>query len=267
VAGESSRERAAFVLAGIRVANTRPATTAAALTQALAASGAVVVREPLIRVEPVLQPAALREALAAERWDWVVLTSASAVQVLAEALPADRRCRIAAVGPATAAAAEAAGLTVSVVPAVYRSEAVAAAMAAAAGGLDGARIAWPRSAGARPELRAALLEAGALLDEIEAYRTVEDAEAGQRLAARIRARGIDVVTFTAPSAVRAFLAGGGQQHDAVVAVIGPVTAAAARGAGLEVHVEPGEQSTAAMVQALGEFYERRRASGTDSQRG
>jgi uroporphyrinogen-III synthase len=137
-------------------------------------------------------------------------------------------------------------------------------MAAAAGGLTGARVLWPRAAGARPELRNALRAAGAVLHEIEVYRTVEDAEAGQRLADAIRAGAIDVVTFTAPSAVRAFVAGGGEQRGTVVAVIGPVTAAAARGAGLEVAVEPAEQSAAAMVRALRAFYERRRTSGTDS---
>jgi uroporphyrinogen-III synthase len=262
VAGDSSRERAASVLAGIRVADTRPAGGAETLARALAAHGAEVLRVPLIRVEPSVERAQLRATLAGESgWDWLVLTSATAVAAVAGALPPIGRIgRIAAVGPATAAAAEAAGLTVSVVPGEHRAEAVAAAMAAASGGLNGARVLWPRAAGARAELRTALLEAGARLQEIEAYRTVEDVEAGRRLADAIRAGRVDVVTFTAPSAVRAFAAGGGEQDAAVVAVIGPVTAAAARGAGLTVDVEPAEQSAAAMVRALRAFYERRRTS-------
>jgi uroporphyrinogen-III synthase len=259
VAGaESSRERAAFVLAGVRVAVTRPAGGADTLGRALEAEGAEVLRLPLIRIEPTADPAELGNALRAPPdWDWLVFTSANAVATFVAGAPlASVRGRVAAVGPATAAAVAAAGGRVTVVPEEQRAEAIVAAMAAE-GPLRGLRVLWPRAAQAGGGLRERLTAAGALLHEVELYRTVEDAAAGRALSDRVERGELDVVTFTSPSAVRAFMAGsGGGGRTAVVAVIGPVTAAAARAAGLRVAVEAPVPTPAAMVGALRAFYER-----------
>jgi uroporphyrinogen-III synthase len=69
--------------------------------------------------------------------------------------------------------------------------------------------------------------------------------------ARDRARGADAITFTSASAVTNFVAAAGAEAVApVVAVIGPVTAAAARDLGVEVTVEAAEHTLDGLVEAL-----------------
>jgi uroporphyrinogen-III synthase len=71
---------------------------------------------------------------------------------------------------------------------------------------------------------------------------------------------IDVVTFTSPSAVRSFVKIYGAEPAAdllkntVVAVIGPVTADAARHAGIPVTIQPAIYTVAALVDGIVEHY-------------
>ncbi|MGH9285356.1 MAG: uroporphyrinogen-III synthase, partial [Acidimicrobiales bacterium] len=67
------------------------------------------------------------------------------------------------------------------------------------------------------------------------------------------------ITFTSASAVSAYLAAvGAAQVPAVVACIGPVTAEAARSAGLVVGVVAPAQSIEALAEALAGFFSPRR---------
>jgi uroporphyrinogen III methyltransferase/synthase len=86
-----------------------------------------------------------------------------------------------------------------------------------------------------------------------AYRTVEASPPPDAVLGALRVA--DAVTFASPSAVRAYLGlttkgGSPLPVPPVVACIGPVTATAARDAGLEVAVEPAVPSAAALVDAL-----------------
>ena len=109
--------------------------------------------------------------------DWVILTSPTAVAVLAEAdveldLLGDA---IAAVGPATAAAITELGYEVDLVPSGrYDAEALLAALLAAEP--DGASAVIPGSALARPVLADGLAEAGWDVDTIATYTTAPLAE-------------------------------------------------------------------------------------------
>lgn len=254
---DADRKRAASALRGLRVAVTRPSSADDAFEAALSAEGALVVRLPTARIEGIEEEGRLRLALAGDTGhDWVVFTSATAVSRFV-ALGGRATARVAAVGPATAAAAAAAGMRVHAVPAEYTAEGMVPAMERVAA-LAGARVLWPRAEGARTALADALRAAEAVLTELVVYRTVEDDAGARRLCAAAAAGEVDVITFTSPSAVRAFgRACGGRRGSAVVAVIGPITAAEARRAGLDVHVEAAEHTTAAMVASLRAFYERR----------
>lgn len=249
-------------LAGWRVAVTRQADPADRLARLIREAGGEPIVEPLIRIEPPADAAPLaRAARAVADYDWIVFTSANAVAALVDAAEAGGgevvgfgRARVAAVGPATAAAAQSAGFAVGAVPAAQVGESVAAAMIEA-GLRAGEAVLWPRAVGARDALLERLKAAGASVDAIDAYRTIGDAEAGARLADAVRAGRVDALTFTSPSAVRAFVSGaaakgGLPEHRAVVAVIGPVTAASARRWALKVDVEPAEHTLEAMVAAL-----------------
>ena len=141
-----------------------------ALADALRAAGADVDAVPVTRTEEL--PFALPGTC-----DWVILTSPTAVAVLAEAdveldLLGDA---IAAVGPATAAAITELGYEVDLVPSGrYDAEALLAALLAAEP--DGASAVIPGSALARPVLADGLAEAGWDVDTIATYTTAPLAE-------------------------------------------------------------------------------------------
>jgi uroporphyrinogen-III synthase len=158
--------------------------------------------------------------------------------------------RIAAVGSATArAVAEELGWAVDTVPAAFTGDQIAVAMAAVSP-LSGRSVLWPRAAAARAVLRQALEAAGARLDAPEAYRSEPLREAAAELARRVAAGEADAITFTSPAAVRCYAETGASTGAACVAVIGPTTAAAARAAGLRVHVQPEEHTFPALVEEL-----------------
>ena len=83
---------------------------------------------------------------------------------------------------------------------------------------------------------------------VEAYRTELARPPADALAAAVAA---DAVTFASASSVRNYLEVAGLQAvPPVVACIGPVTAAAAREAGLDVDVVPEEHTMRALAQAV-----------------
>jgi uroporphyrinogen III methyltransferase/synthase len=166
----------------------------------------------------------------------VVLTSANgAERLLAEVRDARAfgPARVAAVGPATAAALAAGGVVADLVP----DEAVAEALLERLGPGPG-RLLLAQAAGARPVLREGLAAAGWAVEAVEAYRTVP-CRPSPELAERVRAA--DVVTFASSSTVRAFLDafGPGALPPAVVS-IGPVTSrtAAEHGVGVTAEADP-----------------------------
>jgi len=251
-------------LAGRRVLVTRPAGQAEALATALRRAGAEPVMLPAIAVRAVDDLAPLDAALARLGCgDWIVFTSANAVAVVMDRLSARAASlpagvRIAAVGPATARAAAARGLAVRAVPEIHTGAAIAATL----GDVRGRRVALPCADIAREETAAALRAAGALLEHVVVYETVPaDFNAG---ALAELARGVDAVTFNSPSTVEHLLGRLAPPlrrtvEAAVVACVGPTTAAAARAAGLVVAVEPARYTTDDLVRALDAHFAARNA--------
>ena len=161
--------------------------------------------------------------------------------------------RLCCVGPATADAIEALGLTVEVLPETHRAEAVVDALSARTP-LRGQRILIPTAAEARPVLRAGLRERGAEVDDVTAYRTVFVEKAGRGVLEQIE-KGVDLVTFTSPSTVRSFHRLVGGEVIASAAVIGPVTADTAREFGYRVAVEADRYTIPGLVEAILSHFE------------
>jgi uroporphyrinogen-III synthase len=220
----------------------------------LRAGGAEPVLLPLTRIAAPLDDEALRAAAAqADRYDWIVFTSVNAVTSLHAALSArgaalSPHTRIAVVGPATAAALHQLGTRAAVIPETFTGAALANTLLEIAP-LRGRNVLWPRAEHARTDVSDALRAAGALLSDPIAYRTVAEEGNAAELARRSAAGDIDIITFTAPSAVDAYTAAGAA--DGVLhAVIGPTTAQALRTRGLAVDIEPVEHTVAALAQAV-----------------
>jgi uroporphyrinogen III methyltransferase/synthase len=166
--------------------------------------------------------------------------------------------RIAAIGPETARAAEAAGLRVDFLPTRYVAEGVAAEFPDAAAGR---RILIPRAREARELLPELWRSQGAEVDVVPVYETVPDRSGAEELCRRLGAGEIDAITFTASSTVRNFLdVLPAEALDGVtVACIGPVTAETARQAGMRVEVVAEEYTIPGLASALTQYFARNEA--------
>ena len=233
-------------LAGRTVVLTRGGPRARPLADALEAAGAAVVELPLTRqVEASDGGAALRAAAATARdGAWVVFTSVNAVERLLDALPVGPGlgpARLAAVGPATAAALRRAGLEPDLVPTEHSARGLVAAFPEAAGA-GPRRVLFPCADLAPDTVPAGLGDKGWDVRRVEAYRTVPAESPDPPVVAQL-ARA-DALVLTAASSAAAFVAlrdAGGAPVPAPphVVCIGPTTAAAARAAGLAgVHEAP-----------------------------
>lgn len=145
--------------------------------------------------------------------------------------------KIAAIGQTTANKLFSYGIRADVVPQEFRAEGVIDALK---GKLPPhARILLPRAAEAREILPEKLREQGAIVDVVPVYQTVAadvPAEEAEALRQALAAGEIDFVTFTSSSTVRNLIKilGGAEPLQHVrTACIGPVTAATARGYGIE----------------------------------
>ena len=257
-------------LFGRRVLVTRPREQAADLVDRLTALGADAVEAPMIRIAPPEDDQPLRAAAAgAAAFDWIVFTSVNAVEAFMTALlDGDRDIRaltgprLCTVGPGTAERLAQHGIKVDVLPAEFRAEAVVAAIAER-GPLDGARVLLPRADIGRDVIADQLRAAGAVVTDVVAYRTLLDdtlRDDDPDVYGLLLEGSLDVVTFTSASAVRSFakLYGAEQAADllknAVVAVIGPVTAEAARRLGIPVTIQAESYTIASLVDAIAAHY-------------
>jgi uroporphyrinogen III methyltransferase/synthase len=245
-------------LAGARIVVTRARAQASSLSARLRELGADVIEMPAIRVEP-LDTGPLDRALAvAPEYDWMIFTSQNAVEVVWGAMRArglDARTlggvRIAAIGRATADALLDHGMAADVVPQRFVAESLVEALETR-DDVSGRRVLLPRAADARDVLPDGLRALGAEVDVVPIYRTMMDGEGAARVAARLTAGDVDLVTLTSSSTARYFVdaVGADAARAAPVASIGPVTSAAARALGLRVAVEAEESTIAGLIAAL-----------------
>ncbi len=222
-------------------------------------AGFTPIAVPLIRIEPVAFPSAAHETIrAAGRFSWIVFTSANAVTSFMSALHAVGRdgrtldrAKLAAVGPATAAALAAYGCSVDALPDESTAAALPAALVAA--GLKvGDSVLWPRGNLAAPELQLALEALGATVADPVVYETRPEPAAAGLIRAALT-RGVDWVTFTSPSTVRSWTDALGSLVGLAavrVAAIGPRTAAALVAAGRPPDAEADPHTAAGLVAAL-----------------
>lgn len=255
----------AVPLAGRRIVITRAARQSGGLRERLEQQGAEVILLPTIEIAAPESYQPLDDALLhACDYDWLVVTSTNTVRVIGERMaelgvPGESLAHLhcAAVGPSTAEAMLAIGLTTNVVPERYVGDALADALAER---VRGQRVLLVRAAVARDVVPDALMAAGASVTIVDAYRTVIPGDAVERARAVFGSELLpDAVVFTSGSTVTHLL---DVLHDAglpfpagVACVsIGPVTSAALRDAGLVVAAEAEMASLDALVDACVRLY-------------
>ena len=243
-------------LAGWRVLVPRGGPWGDGVAATLRTQGATPVIAPLINFAPTNDQETLDAALAdlaAGRFDWLTVTSATTVDVLyayRATIPATTK--VAAVGETTAAALLAVGYRVDLVPEQDNS---AAGMAEQLIALEPEPrdVLTLRSEIAKPVLTRMLADAGHRVHSVVAYRTV-GVPVTDRIAADVRSGRINAILVTSGSVAE-------QVHvqfpvvpsTTLIAAIGPRTAKDARRAGLEVDVVADAQTVDALIDAVGRF--------------
>jgi uroporphyrinogen-III synthase len=235
----------------LRVVVTRAAHQAEELAAPLRAIGADVILLPVIGIAPPSDEESLRRAAHdCDGYDWIIFSSANAVEAFASQLAHLPRARIATVGAATREAAEARGLPVTVTPDRYIAEALVQALDVE--DLRDKRILIPSAAITRDVIAPALRERGASVNVVEAYRNVVPAEAEAQAAVVFREPFPDWVTFASSSAVTNLVALVGvlPLQRVKIASIGPATSATIRQQGLIPTTEASEHSVRGLVGAV-----------------
>jgi uroporphyrinogen III methyltransferase / synthase len=249
-----------MTLAGKTVLVTRPREQAGGLADRLERLGGNALCLPMLAIGPPADWGPVDQALGRlTHYDWLVFTSSNGVRAFFTRLR-DRSqdladlasLKIAAIGPATAAALRAYNRQADLIPASNSSEGLAEALLPF---VEGKRVLLARADRGREVLRNELSRA-ACLDEIAVYSQSEARPDPQILEA-LREGRVDFVTVTSsniarylarllPSETGSFISSGKLQFVS----ISPITSAALRAAGLPVAAEASTCTMEGLVESL-----------------
>lgn len=243
-------------LEGKTVLVTRPAERAGELVAMLRGVGATLLLAPAVELRPAPSGPLDRATsdLGRGEFAWVAFTSRAAVEALGEPLRSHRAGRavplVAAVGDGTAAALREIGIEPDLVPRTFTTEALGRAFPRGAG-----RVLLARADIAPDGLESALQAKGWTPVRVDAYRTRLSTRLPQAVAAALRDGRVDAITFTSASTVHGFLRMTGEggprpRRRPKVVCIGPVTARAARGAGMRVDAVASPHTIEGLVTAV-----------------
>ena len=251
-------------LFGKRVLITRDADGNRKFARLLASCGAEPVAFDGIEVVSLSEAAAaLHTSTAIGGYDWVVFTSANGVSAAFEGLAAigcDARVfggvRVACIGEQTAQRLRLYGITADFIPSVFTSAAMAEELALMTD-LSAEKILLLRSAIAPKEFPDRLAALGAQVTDTAVYtvrtKTVEASDA-EAINVQVSSGGIDWLTFTSTSTVKAFLETVSidaiKNSRAKIASIGPATTAYLNGIDLAPAVEAGVHTVEGLIDAM-----------------
>lgn len=256
-AREETRMTSERPLKGWKILVPRGGSWGGDVADAVRARGAFPIVAPLINFAsprdedaPKLQTAL--EELAAGRFDWLAVTSATAVDVMhSMGAIVPERTLVAAVGETTAAALTAAGYRVDFVPTHDNSaKGLLVEWPEAARGMPPINVLWLRSEVAKPVLSDGLLRRGHSVDSVIAYRTV-GVPAAESIRYDIRNSRIRAMLVTSGSVAEQIITQFGELPAEIrLAAIGPRTAKDARELGLRIDVVAQERSVASLLDGI-----------------
>jgi uroporphyrinogen III methyltransferase/synthase len=246
-----------------RILVTRPAAQADELAGLLRARGLTPVVVPTVVVDSASTTAeldAMLESLAGA--SWLVLTSANGAEALAARLSANGHplpdgLRVAAVGPATADALRAAAIRVDHVPSDYLTVAIADGL----GDVRKQRVVLARADAATPGLRDALIERGATVEEVVAYRTIEGSAISRDPLHAALHDDLAGLAFTSSSTVRGLVrlaspVDRGRARCIPAFCIGPVTADTARHSGFDIASVASDHTALGLADVIADYFAR-----------
>jgi uroporphyrinogen III methyltransferase / synthase len=237
----------------------------------LSALGGTVLPFPVIEAKKIEDTSLLDRALASLReYDWILFTSAYGVRFFMQRLKEraidvsnQSMPKLCAIGPATAAELKEFGYEAALIAELFMAEGVLDALNAYHGGIQnlaGKRILLPRALKARELLPTVLTEAGARVDVVPCYQTVQgQIDAGVLI--QLRKKDPNLVVFTSSSTIRHLFETLGPAegkrllHHSTVAALGPITANTAKSCGKNPEIIPKESTVTALMEAIARYYE------------
>jgi uroporphyrinogen III methyltransferase / synthase len=247
---------------------TRTREQASALVELLAAAGARCLEVPTLEIFPPDDFGPLDQALdRLADYRWVIFTSANGVAAFMQRLFARRLdvralggAKLAAIGPATAAALKHYSLMADVVPQKFVAEELAAALLPHI--KAGEKVLLARAQLAREALPEALAAHGARVDVVPVYQMQRPLAAPPEALPFIADGRVDILTFASSATVHNFAALVGKEkfqelaQHAVVAAIGPITGAALQEYGLTPQVQPEDYTIPALAEAIIDYFKK-----------
>lgn len=242
----------------MKVLITRPRVQADDFAEKLRTAGFEPIFFPVIEISPIEDNVALEKTFEKlDCYQWVVFTSVNAVDMVFNRYShlisgKGSGVRFAAIGPKTAKALQARGITTHFVPEEYIAEAILPGL----GDVQGKWVLLPRAEIARKTLPEAIANAGGIVHEIAVYKTLPAQPDSEGLTAL--KSGVDVITLTSASTVQNFVAivkqnGLDPLHlpgDPVFACIGPITEQAAKEQGLVRLIVAKEYTTEGLMEVI-----------------
>jgi uroporphyrinogen III methyltransferase/synthase len=241
---------------------TRTREQASALVELLSEAGARCLEVPTLEILPPDDFGSLDGALQKlSGYQWLIFTSANGVIAFMRRLfehhldiRALGHLKLAAIGPATAEALRGYALAADVVPARFVAEDLAAALLPHL--RPGDKVLLARAEKAREVLPETLAQHVAAVDVVPVYQTMIPVAVPPEAMAYLDAGKVDILTFTSSATVHNFAVLLGKKifqnlaKKAVVAAIGPITAATLQEYGITARVQPEDYTIPALVEAI-----------------
>ena len=158
------------------------------------------------------------------------------------------RMRLAAIGAGTAEELARFHLQADLIPKQFRAESLADALCDQA---SGKRFLLARASRGRELLAERLREAGAVVEQIVVYNSVDVPTADEEIARRVAEADIDWITVTSSAIARSLAKMFGQQlHNCRLASISPVTTATMHELGFDAAAQADPHTMAGLVDAI-----------------
>jgi uroporphyrinogen III methyltransferase/synthase len=235
---------------------TRPRHQQSAMTSALTSLGAHVLHQPAIQIGCARDQTALDDAVgSANQYDWIVFSSANGVRYFLDQLLASGRdvrhlgnCRLAAIGPATAAALGQYGLRADLIPSSFRAEPLAGVLR---GQVAGRSVLLVRAGRGREVLAKTLQPLAKRLRQVVAYESTDIETGDEQVLAALDAGQVHWTTVTSSAIARSLvrMLGHRLKHTKLVS-ISPLTTQTLTELGFTPAVEATEYTTQGIVDAI-----------------
>lgn len=247
-------------LDGKRILITRPLDGAEEMAKYIKEKGGEPVLLPAIELRRIRNFKIEKAIKNIKKYDWLIFTSANAVEIFFEILSEKRMdvrelfgIKIGVIGEKTAESLTKRGIFPDLIPKKFVAESIIEEFRKI--DVKGKRFLIPRAEVAREILPEELKNMGANVEVLPTYRTVKPKGLRKRILKELM-RGVDMVVFTSSSTVKNFMEIKEVRKilKVPIAVIGPITAETLMKYGFKPSVIPNKYTAESLVKEIAKFF-------------